>query len=189
MGHPAPGRISPAGITAIRYTSGAMKLRHLIALALVLCAPAALAQFFGHHSGPQVTVAPIGRVVVARSGHAPLDIALRVNRGYHINSNHPQDNLLLPTVVYLDPPEGIEIVKLAYPPGEEMAATFANERLSVYSGEFDVTAEVRVPRSAALGTQRVHGHVRYQACDDRQCFPPKTTPIEFDVRVVRGRRR
>ncbi len=60
-----------------------------------------------------------------------------------------------------------------------------NDKLSVYSGNFAVTAEVRVPKSAALGTQRVHGEVRYQACDNRQCFPPKTTPLEFDVKVVR----
>jgi DsbC/DsbD-like thiol-disulfide interchange protein len=181
MGH------SAAVFPSLRYTSRAMKLRPLIASALVLCAPAALAQFFGQHSGPRVTVAPIAAVVVARGGKAPLDIALRINRGYHINSNRPHDDLLLPTVVYLDPPEGIEILKIAYPQAEELAAPFANQKLSVYSGEFEVTAEVRVPRSAALGTQRVRGQVRYQACDNRQCFPPKTTPIEFDVRVVRGR--
>jgi hypothetical protein len=57
--------------------------------------------------------------------------------------------------------------------------------LNVYSGEVDVTAEVRVPKSAGLGTQRVHGEVRYQACNNRQCFPPKSTPLAFDVKVVK----
>ena len=135
-------------------------------------------------------MAPIGTIVVVRGGKAPLNIALRVNKGFHVNSHQPNDELLLPTVVHLDPPEGIVIMNIAYPEAEDLALPFAgHDKLSVYSGDFEVTAEVRIPKSAALGTQRVHGDVRYQACDNRQCFPPKTTPLEFDVKVVRPRRR
>jgi thioredoxin:protein disulfide reductase len=161
-----------------------MKLSHLIASSLlVFCAASAQAQ----GSSPQVSVGPIDTIVVARGGKAPLDIVLRVNRGFHINSHQPNDELLLPTVVHLDPPEGIVILDIAYPEAEELALPFAGkDKLSVYSGTFEVTAEVRVPKSAALGTQRVHGAVRYQACDNRQCFPPKTTLLEFDVKVVRS---
>jgi hypothetical protein len=160
-----------------------MKLSHLIASPLlVLCSSAALAQ----GSFPLVSVAPIDTIVVARGGKAPLGIALQVNRGFHVNSHQPNDELLLPTVVHLNPPEGIVIMGIAYPEAEELTLPFAgNEKMSVYSGSFEVTAEVRIPKSAALGTQRVHGEVRYQACDNRQCFPPKTTPLEFDVKVVR----
>jgi len=130
-------------------------------------------------------VAPISPVKVVRGGKAPLDIALRVNQGFHVNSNKPNDELLLPTLVQLDPPEGIMIARLAYPEAEQLALPFAGpEKLSVYSGDFQVTAEVRVLRSAPLGTQRVRGQVRYQACDNRRCFPPKTAPVQFDVTVV-----
>jgi hypothetical protein len=160
-----------------------MKLPFLIAsFVLVLGIPAALAQ----GSSPMISVAPIDTMVVARGSKAPLDIALRVNRGFHVNSHQPNDELLLPTVVHLNPPEGIVIMNIAYPEAEDLALPFAGkDKLSVYSGDFEVTAEVRIPKSAAVGTQRVHGEVRYQACDNRQCFPPKTTPLEFDVRVVR----
>jgi hypothetical protein len=61
----------------------------------------------------------------------------------------------------------------------------SSEKLSVYSGNFTVTAEVRIPKSAPFGTLRVYGEVKYQACDNRQCFPPKTAPLEFDVKVVK----
>lgn len=154
----------------------------LLVCSLVVSASAALTE----GTSPQVSVAPIDTVVVVRGGKAPLNIALRVNKGFHVNSHQPNDELLLPTVVHLDPPEGIVIMGIAYPEAQELSVPFAgNEMLSVYSGSFEVTAEVRIPKSAALGTQRVHGAVRYQACDNRQCFPPKTTPLEFDVKVVR----
>jgi DsbC/DsbD-like thiol-disulfide interchange protein len=159
-----------------------MKLRFLTLLFVALGASAALAQ----GSSPSVTVAPIGTIVVTRGSKAPLEIALRVNRGFHVNSNQPSDELLLPTVVHLNPPEGIMIMNIQYPAGEQLALPFmGNDKLSVYSGNFSVTAEVRIPKTAAPGTQRVHGNVRYQACDNRQCFPPKTTPLEFDVKIVR----
>ena len=157
-------------------------MKPLIAFFVALCASAALAQ----SASPTVTVAPIGTIVIPRGGKAPLEIALRVNRGFHVNSNHPNDELLLPTVVHLDPPEGIMIMNIQYPAGEQLDLPFAgNDKLSVYSGNFAVTAEIRIPKAAALGTQRVHGDVRYQACDNRQCFPPKTTPLEFDVKIVK----
>jgi hypothetical protein len=160
-----------------------MKLPRIAAfLFVVLCASAALAQ----GSSPSVTVAPIGTVVVPRGGKAPLEIAMHVNKGFHVNSNKPNDELLLPTVVHLNPPQGIMILNIQYPAGEPLALPLmGNEPLSVYSGNFAVTAEARIPKSAGLGTLRVHGEVKYQACDNRQCFPPKTTPLEFDVKVVK----
>jgi hypothetical protein len=78
------------------------------------------------------------------------------------------------------------IMNIQYPAGEQLDLPFmGNDKLSVYSGNFAITAEVRIPTTAALGTQRIHGDVRYQACDNRQCFPPKTTPLEFDVKIVK----
>ena len=132
-------------------------------------------------------MAPIDTVVVARGGNAPLDIALRVNRGFHVNSHQPNDELLLPTVVHLNPPRWNRDHehRLSRRPRSWRCPLPDNDKLSVYSGSFAVTAEVRVPKSAAVGTQRVHGEVRYQACDNRQCFPPKSTPLEFDVKIVR----
>jgi hypothetical protein len=159
-----------------------MKLKHRIASSLFILIGTALAQ----GTSPVVTVPPIGTVVVARGGKAPLKIALQVNRGFHVNSNKPLDELLLPTVVHPNPPQGIMILNIQYPVGELLALPFmGNEKLNVYSGNFEVTAEVRIPKSAALGTLRVHGEVKYQACDNRQCFPPKSTPLEFDVQVVK----
>jgi len=156
--------------------------RFLLLLAVVSLAVPALAQ----GSSPAVTVSPIPTLVISRGGHVPLKIDLLVNRGFHVNSNKPHDELLMPTVVHLNPPDGVLIMNIQYPAGEELALPFmGKEQLSVYSGPFTVNGEVRIAKTAALGTFRVHGNVKYQACDNRQCFPPKTTPLEFDVKVVK----
>jgi hypothetical protein len=33
----------------------------------------------------------------------------------------------------------------------------------------------------------VHGQLKYQACNDRSCFPPKLAPVEFEVQVLKRR--
>jgi hypothetical protein len=160
-----------------------MKLISRITLALVsLLTAFAVAQ----GSSPNITVAPVPTVVVTRGGHAQLTLELRVNRGFHVNSNHPYDELLMPTTLRLNAPDGIMIANLKYPEGQDLVLPFMNnQKLNVYSGAFVVTADVRPARTVAFGTERVHGAVKFQACDDRQCFPPRTVPFEFDVKVIR----
>jgi hypothetical protein len=76
------------------------------------------------------------------------------------------------------------ISSISYPDGEQLAFDFApSEKLSVYSGDFSITGKVRPLRSVRAGTYRVHGQLKYQACDDRACFPPANLPIFFDVKV------
>ncbi len=41
-------------------------------------------------------------------------------------------------------------------------------------------------RKAPQGPVRMRGELRYQACNDRACFPPKTLPVTLDVTVVQG---
>jgi hypothetical protein len=160
-----------------------MKPVRLTALFLMLLlAPLALAQ----GSAPLLTVAPIPAVTIVRGKKVPLRFEIQLNRGFHVNSNKPNDELLLPTVVRLNLPQGFAVMNMAYPEGEQLSLPLLGaQKLSVYSGSFAVTAELKVPVTTALGTQRVHGEVKYQACNDRQCFPPKSTPLDFDVKVVK----
>jgi len=162
-----------------------MNFTHRIALCFFALLMSGTA--FAQGSSPSLSVAPIPTIIAARGSKAALSVEMQVNKGFHVNSNKPLDELLMPTVVHLNPPEGIMIMNIKYPEAELLALPFmGNDKLSVYSGHFVVTAEVRIPKTAPLGTQRVRGEVKYQACDNRQCFPPKSTLLEFDVKVVRG---
>jgi hypothetical protein len=43
------------------------------------------------------------------------------------------------------------------------------------------------PAKAATGTYTVHGELKYQACDNNACYPPKKLPFTFNVKVGSGR--
>lgn len=137
-----------------------------------------------------VSVAPVDAVTVKPGKTAAVQIACRVNPGFHVNSNKPNSELLIPTEFKFSLPTELMIAGVTYPAGQQLTFPFMpNEPLSVYSGDFEVAPNVRASLHARPGTYRVHATLKYQACNDRQCFPPKTLPVDFDVKVVRAARR
>jgi hypothetical protein len=40
---------------------------------------------------------------------------------------------------------------------------------------------------ASAGKYVMRGVLRYKARDNAQCFPPKTLPVSFDVKVVKAK--
>jgi hypothetical protein len=139
---------------------------------------------------PSVTVAPAGPIAVAPGKQAKLELDFRVEAGFHINSSQPKNSLMLPTTLRLSPPTNIMIGKVSYPPGEDLSFDFLpGEKFNVYTGDFAITALITPVQSVSVGTYRVHGMLKYQACDNRQCYPPKEVPVAFDVKVQKAKQR
>src|SRR5580692_3581813 len=135
---------------------------------------------------PSVSFAPVSLVTATRTMETPVNLNFRVASGFHINSNLPKSEFLIPTALKMDLPTDIVLGKIAYPAGQDLAFPFSpSEMLSVYSGDFTVTVAVHPLRSVVPGKYIMHGVLRYQACDNAQCFPPKTQPVSFEVKVVR----
>ncbi len=159
--------------------------RFTLLLSVLLVSIFAIAQ-----DGPNsVTFESASPVTVIPGRNAQVTLTFKVGGGYHINSHKPLDELLVPTEVKLSPPTEIMISNIRYPQGQELNFPFSPDtKLSVYSGEFKVTATVRPAQNAPKGTFRVHGDLKFQACTDRQCFPPKKIPVEFDVKIEKAAR-
>jgi hypothetical protein len=104
--------------------------------------------------------------------------------GFHINSNAPKSDLLIPTTLKIDSAGAVTAKSIAYAEGKDVAFPFdPDSKLNVYTGEFTVRAALFVPVGTPAGTLPVHGELRYQACSDRSCFPPKTLALDFSVTV------
>jgi cytochrome c biogenesis DsbD-like protein len=131
-----------------------------------------------------VTLEPVQTITIVPGRPSTVQLHFRVGGGYHINSNKPSSELLIPTTVRLMPPSDIMAGRITYPPGKNVSFPFApEEKLNVYSEEFTVKALVSATKAALPGKFTVHGEIRYQACNDNACFPPKTVPLQFNVRV------
>lgn len=136
------------------------------------------------HTVPSVSVAPVGKVHVSPGGTANVEIDFRVGSEFHINSNKPKSELLIPTVLKLGAPEPLSLGTVKYPAGQDVSFPFApDEKLNVYSGDFSVTAVVKAATKAASGDYPVSGELRFQACDRSACYPPRSIPVKFEVSV------
>jgi hypothetical protein len=137
--------------------------------------------------GPAVKMAPAPVVTVTQGKPATVPLLFRVASGYHINSNHPKSEFLIPTVLKVEATTDIVIGKTTYPEGQDMSFAFApDEKLNVYTGDFNVDVLVRPLHSVQAGKYVVRGTLKYQACDKQACYPPKQLPVSFDVKIARA---
>jgi hypothetical protein len=136
---------------------------------------------------PSVSMAPAPVMAVTRGKSNPLHLRFRVASGFHVNSNKPKSEFLIPTVLKLSAPTDIVIGRVTYPAGTEMSFAFAPEdKLSVYSGEFPVVVEVRPLAEVIPARYMIRGELKYQACDNAACYPPRKLPVQFEIKVVKA---
>ena len=156
-------------------------------LGVVLASACSSAQEGLGPKGQTVTVAPTPLVSVTQGRSATVPILFRVAAGYHINSNRPKSDFLIPTVLKLDATTDIAITGTTYPEGKDMSFAFApDEKLNVYTGDFRMDVRVRPLRDVQTGKYAVHGALKYQACDNAACYPPRQLPITFDLKVTKA---
>jgi Disulphide bond corrector protein DsbC len=136
---------------------------------------------------PSITMSAPTETTIPRGKAGMVQLRFHIGSGFHINSNKPKSEFLIPTVLKLDAPTDIVIGRVIYPPGQEMSFAFSpNDRLSVYTGEFPLSVSVRPLADVVAGKYMIRGQLRYQACDNAACYPPKKLPLEFEVKVAKG---
>lgn len=135
---------------------------------------------------PSVTFAAVPLVTAPRTAQTKVRLNFRVASGFHINSNAPKSEFLIPTALKMDVPTDIALGRIEYPAGTDVSFPFSpDEALNVYTGDFTINVAVHPLKSVVPGKYVMHGVLRYQACDNAQCFPPKTLPVSFEVKVVK----
>jgi hypothetical protein len=155
-------------------------------LALVLLATVSLSFAQTPGKAPTLTVAPLPLVTAQRAQQTMVNLDFRIPPGYHINSNTPKSEFLIPTALKMDLPTDIILGKIEYPAGEDRSFPFSpDEKLSVYSGDFTIAVAVHPLHSVVPGKYQMRGVLRYQACDNAACYPPKSLPVSFEVKVTK----
>jgi len=137
--------------------------------------------------GPAVTMASAPVVTAVQGKPATVPLMFRVVSGYHINSNKPKSEFLIPTALKVEATTDIVIGKTTYPEGQDMSFAFdPDEKLNVYTGDFIVNVQVRPLHTVQAGKYVVRGTLKYQACDNAACYPPKQLPVSFDVKIAKA---
>jgi DsbC/DsbD-like thiol-disulfide interchange protein len=134
-----------------------------------------------------VSFVSASKVVVSPGKSTPIQFTFHVQDPYHINSSEPLVEELIPTQIHFSLPGEVALGRIEYPAGKLMAFPFdPSTKLSVYSGDVVIRGVVVAPVSSSTGTFTIHGELKYQACDNNACYPPKKLPFSFNVTVGSG---
>jgi hypothetical protein len=157
-----------------------------VLLAVVVLTATSLSSAQTQGKAPSLVMAPVPLTTAQRAQATMVDLNFRVPSGYHINSNTPKSEFLIPTALKMDLPTDIILGKIEYPAGQDRAFPFSpDEKLNVYCGDFTVAVAVHPLHSVVPGKYVMRGTLRYQACDNAACYPPKNLPVSFEVKVVK----
>jgi Disulphide bond corrector protein DsbC. len=124
----------------------------------------------------------IGNGTIKRGGTARGTIVLDIPGGLHVNSNRPNNEYAIPTVVRLSSSEA-RVGAVTYPRGKTRKFAFSEKPISVYEGRTVFGFNVTVPTRFRGKIVRVRAVVRYQACNDEVCFPPREKEVILTARV------
>ena len=109
-------------------------------------------------------------------------VSAQLDEGFHVNSNEPLDESLIPTSLTLDPPDGIVARAIAWP--DSFLFTVGQDDLAVFGETFVIGVALDLAEDLPPGEHVVPGALRYQACDDTICYFPARAPLSFTVPVV-----
>ncbi len=147
-------------------------------LLVALVASAAAAQ------SPQIlTIQEPEKTVVPRQGEVRVVLKTSVRPGYHTKSDRPSEDYLIPLRLTWDPQAPLQAVEILYPKPKLEKFEFTEKPISVLDGEFEIVTRFRRAPNAMPGPAFLSGKLRYQACNDRMCFPPKTVEVKVPLLI------
>jgi hypothetical protein len=124
-------------------------------------------------------------VIKAKAGSTlSAKITLNLRQGYHVNSDMPSDEYLIPIKLSWNS-SVFTAASVSYPKAKMEKMPFQEKPLSVYTGDFDIVTNFKVSPTATPGPTSVTGKLRYQACNDRMCLAPKTIDVALQVDIVK----
>jgi len=128
-------------------------------------------------SSERVTVGQPQKVAGKRNDAVATKIPVSILEGYHVNSNAPSDEYLIPLKVTWTSLGALEGGQVTYPRPEKI--TVGDQTLSVFTGKIDLAVSFKISPKAPAGPGIATGKLGFQACDNSKCYPPKS--IEFNV--------
>lgn len=129
-----------------------------------------------------VLLANAPKLEVQAGQSAQAEVRLAIKDGYHINAN-PPSQYQIATQLTIEQAEGVTAGQPKYPASITKKFSFSEQPLAVYEKEAVISVPVSVAAGAAKGDRSLPVRVRFQACDDQVCYPPKNLQVSIPVTV------
>ena len=156
----------------------------LSVLAIIIISANTLYAQFGNNE-PIVNIKPYLSVDKVAAGDAfKLAIKTTIKNGWHINSNKPNDDFLIPTKLdIINPNKGFfNLENVIYPAAQEVKLGFSDKPLSAWEDDIIIVGILKVPTDIKPGDYKLIVKLSYQGCNNSTCMAP--TSIQDTAKII-----
>ena len=118
-----------------------------------------------------------------------LIVRCELGEGIHIYGE-PVPKGMIPTTLTVSGPPGLIVEDPIFPPTQKLRLESVDMELPVWSGTVDIVVPFYAVGELASETRpldmeaiEIEIGLRYQACDDVVCFPPKTEKLRLELKL------
>ncbi len=101
-----------------------------------------------------------------------LLLEINIAEEWHINSDQPLEDFLIPTKIQFEEIPGISYGRIRYMEPELRKFSFSDTKMSVYEGKIYALATVTISPTFEDSEVKLSGKLYYQACNDKSCLAP-----------------
>jgi DsbC/DsbD-like thiol-disulfide interchange protein len=150
-------------------------MRTVFALLLSLISLAALAQ----DTPPKVSL-KLDKASGAAGGTVKGTVTVTFESGLHGYQNPQDDKSLIPIEV-IGGDKATKIVNVVYPKGVSMKMPGIPTPVKVYEGTISIPVTFKLPDTLGATTLKIK--LKFQQCNESNCFPPSSTDASAKVTV------
>lgn len=110
-------------------------------------------------------------------------IVIDLKENWHINSNKPLDEYLLPTEIQFEDNENAKVENIIYPEHVLKNLPFSDKLLALYENEVVILLEGNLSENAR-DSVTLRGNLKYQGCNDETCLPPQEKRLSILIPVI-----
>lgn len=163
----------------------------VLALAAVLIAPIAAQQQPKRIDTPHLRVDTFATGDVASPGSEfSLVFEITPKPGIHVYAPGKHTYKVVRVTIETNPQ--LVVHPLVYPASEMYEFVPLKETVPVFQKAFKLAQRVEISAApehraalAKMNSMTIRGTLDYQACDDRLCYPPRSIPVSYTVRIRR----
>jgi thiol:disulfide interchange protein DsbD len=115
-----------------------------------------------------------------------LILKVKIDPEWHINSNKPNEDFLIPSDVSIISNDGFLLSQKIFPKAKELKFDFSDVPVSVFEKEFEIPLVVRIPDNLNEGNYNFEVEFSYQACNNQTCLPPDKDKVPVEIVVVKN---
>lgn len=150
-------------------------------MAALALASAVAAQISSY--GSVLTVNAPAKVFGKRNRTVTVDLRIGLRDGFHVNSHKPNDPYLIPLKFTWDETVA-KPLELLLPEPRLERYPFSPQPVSVFTGDFKARLKFRILPGAPKGMAKLTGKLRYQACNEKMCLPPRTIEVAVPLEIA-----